>query len=34
MDITRARMNNDNKPDLVVANNGSDNVSVLMNTTQ
>ena len=32
--ITRARTNADRKPDLVVANSGSDNVSVLANTTQ
>ena len=32
--ITRARMNADRKPDLVVANMDSDNVSVLLNTTQ
>jgi FG-GAP-like repeat len=32
--IIRARMNNDTKPDLVVANYASDNVSVLINTTQ
>ena len=31
--ITRARMNADLKPDLVVANAGSDNVSVLRNVT-
>jgi hypothetical protein len=31
--ITRARMNADRKPDLVVANMESDNVSVLLNTT-
>lgn len=34
VDLTRARMNGDRKPDLVVANAGSDNVSVLLNTTQ
>ena len=33
-DIIRARMNGDRKPDLVVANEGSDDVSVLINTTQ
>ena len=33
LDITRARMNADRKPDLVVANRGSDNVSVLSNVT-
>jgi hypothetical protein len=33
-DIIRARMNGDSKPDLVVANDGSDDVSVLINTTQ
>jgi hypothetical protein len=33
LDITRARMNADRKPDLVVANRGSDNVSVLRNVT-
>src|SRR5215218_7152224 len=33
-DIIRARMNTDRKPDLVVANEGSDDVSVLINTTQ
>jgi len=32
--ITRARMNADRKPDLVVANMDSDNVSVPLNTTQ
>ena len=32
--IIRARMNGDRKPDLVVANEGSDDVSVLINTTQ
>jgi hypothetical protein len=33
-DIIRARMNTDRMPDLVVANEGSDDVSVLINTTQ
>ena len=32
--ITRARMNADRMPDLVVANAGSDDVSVLVNTTR
>jgi hypothetical protein len=32
--ISRARMNGDRMPDLVVANSGSDDVSVLINTTQ
>jgi hypothetical protein len=32
--IIRARMNGDRMPDLVVANEGSDDVSVLINTTQ
>src|SRR5215208_7212839 len=32
--IIRARMNTDRMPDLVVANDGSDDVSVLINTTQ
>jgi hypothetical protein len=32
--IIRARMNGDRMPDLVVANEGSDNVSVLINITQ
>jgi hypothetical protein len=34
VDILRARMNSDTKPDLVVANAFSDQVSVLINTTQ
>jgi hypothetical protein len=34
VDITRARMNGDRKPDVVVANFASDNVSVLLNTTR
>jgi len=34
LDITRARINADRKPDLVVANAGSDNVSVLRNVTR
>jgi hypothetical protein len=34
MDILRTRMNGDTKPDLVVANDVSDKVSVLVNTTQ
>ena len=33
-EITRARMNADSRPDLVVANGPTDKVSVLLNTTQ
>ena len=33
MPVTAADINGDGKPDLIVANNGSNTVSVLLNTT-